>query len=252
MVFQGIGGARADEITEAALRVTFANRFNLQRIVLPEVRIQRRCPWLFPSTEDQRREAIDGGTKGHYSGLYRCGYSAGVDGGEGALNGAEPFTTCDYTRASCSQRGMFDLGRFGGLGFVPTQIQVRSYGESGSHLSPVVENQARYNDFVPLVYGTAWYEPPVVFARNDGNLTHMEVLLGMGQVDDVLKMIVNDVEIPEAVDNTDMTATGWYKIVHVRITVWRAESRFHGWVGQQTGRYIRQHGDGFRGGAKSH
>jgi len=32
-------------------------------------------------------------------------------------------------------------------------------------------NEARYNDFVPMVYGTAWYNPPIVFARNDGNLT---------------------------------------------------------------------------------
>jgi hypothetical protein len=212
VVFQGIAGS-ADEITEDALRVTFANRFNLQRIVLPEVRIQRRCPWLFPATEDQRREAVDGSAKGHYSALYRCGYSAGVEGGEGALNGTEPFTTCDYTRTGCTQRGMFQLGRFGGLGFVPPQIQVRSHGESGSHLSALVENEARYNDVVPLVYGTAWYDPPVVFARNDGNLTHVEVLLGMGEIDDVLKVIVNDVEIPEAVGGTDMTATGWYSVV---------------------------------------
>jgi hypothetical protein len=212
VVFQGIAGD-AEEITEEALRVTFANRFNLQRIVLPEVRMQRRCPWLFPATEEQRQEALDGGAKGKYSALHRCGYSAGLAGGEGSLDGGVPFTTCDYTRASCEARGMFSLGRFGGLGFLPTQIQVRSHGESGTHLSPVVENQARYNDFVPLVYGTAWYEPPVVFARNDGNLTGMEVLLGAGEIDDVVRLVVNDVEIPEAVNGTDMSATGWYRIV---------------------------------------
>lgn len=212
VVFRGVAGA-ADEITEDALRVTFTNRLNLQRIILPEVRIQRRCPWLFPANEAQRMEAIDGGAKGRYSGLYRCGYSAGLDGGEGTLDGAEPFTTCDYTRDSCSARGMFALGRFGGLGFVPPQIQVRTHGESSARPSAVVENEARYNDFVPLVYGTAWYDPPVVFARNDGNLTHMEVLLGIGEIDDVLKIVVNDVEIPEGVANTDMAATGWYSVV---------------------------------------
>ena len=57
-------------------------------------------------------------------------------------------------------------------------------------------NQTRYNDFVPMVYGTAWYQPPVVFARNDGNLTRMEVLLGIGEMQGVLKVLVNDVEIP--------------------------------------------------------
>jgi hypothetical protein len=212
VLFQGVAST-PDEITESALRVTFANRFNLQRIVLPEVRIQRRCPWLFPSTAGQRQEALDGGSKGRYSALFRCGYSAGLVGGEGTLDGGQPFTTCDYTRASCSERGMFALGRFGGMEFVPPQIQVRGHGESGSHLSSVLDNQARYNDFVPLVYGTAWYEPQVVVARNDGNLTHLEVLLGMGEIDDVVKIVVNDIEIPEAVAGADMTATGWYMVV---------------------------------------
>ena len=186
IVFRGIANA-AEETTEAALRVTFTNRLNLQRIVLPEVRIQRRCPWVFPATADQRLEALNGGAKGKYSALYRCGYSPDQTGGVGTLdtvNGGQPFTTCDYTRSSCTARGMFDLGRFGGVEFVPAQIEVRSFGESGSHLSPIIANEARYNDFVPLVYGTAWYQPPVVFARNDGNLTHLEVLLGMGEIED--------------------------------------------------------------------
>ncbi len=212
VVFLGVGNT-ADEITEAALRVTFSNRLNLQRIVLPEVRIERRCPWLFPSTAAQRLDALDGGAKGKYSALYRCGYSADQTGGEGSLNGGSPFTFCDYTRASCTARGMFALGRFGGVEFVPAQIDVRSHGESGTHLSPVLDNQARYNDSVPLVYGTAWYNPPLVFARNDGNLTHMEVLLGMGEIEDIAKVVVNDIEIPEGVSGLDMTATGWFNLI---------------------------------------
>src|SRR5579864_1472843 len=38
VLFRGTGNT-ADEITESTLRVTFTNRLNLQRIVLPEVRI---------------------------------------------------------------------------------------------------------------------------------------------------------------------------------------------------------------------
>jgi len=215
IIFRGTASA-AEETTEAALRVTFTNRLNLQRIVLPEVRIQRRCPWTFPATADQRLEAMNGGAKEKYSALYRCGYSADQTGGVGTLdasNGDQPFTGCDYTRSACTARGMFDLGRFGGVEFVPAQIEVRSFGESGSHLSLIVANEARYNDFVPLVYGTAWYQPPVVFARNDGNLTHLEVLLGMGQIAEILKVVINDVEIPEGVSGVDMTGTGWYNLV---------------------------------------
>ena len=177
-----------DEITESAIRLSFVSRMNLQRILLPEARIQRRCPWMFPSTKKQRRTAINGGNRGKYSPFYRCGYSAGLEGGSGNLSGGQPYTDCDYTRSSCVERGMFDVDvaslttrRFGGVEFVPSTIQVKTYGEKTGHASGSVENEGRYNDFVPLVYGNAWYRPPIVFARNDGNLTHLEVLLGMGR-----------------------------------------------------------------------
>ena len=219
VVFRGIG-SMAEEITESTFRVSFTNRLNLQRIVLPEVRIERQCPWSFPSTVAQRTEALNGGAKGKYSALHRCGYSADQAGGVGNLNGTAVFTNCDYTRTACMARGMFDADtaahatrNFGGIEFVPAQIQVRSFGESGTHLSSLIDNQARYNDFVPLVYGTAWYKPPITFARNDGNLTHLEVLLGMGQIADVVKVVVNGVEIPEGQSGKNMTATGWFKLV---------------------------------------
>ena len=103
--------------------------------------------------------------------------------------------------------------RFGGIEFVPASILVRSYGEKGSHVSNPVANQALYNDFVPLIYGTGWYRPPIVFARNDGNLTRFEVLLGVGELTAVLKVIVNSTEIPAGVAGANMTATGWYNVV---------------------------------------
>jgi hypothetical protein len=222
VVFRGVANP-ADEITESAFKVTFNNRLSLQRIVLPEVQILRRCPWMFPSTLAQRQEALDGGSKGKYSALYKCGYSADLTGGVGTLDashGDAPFTSCDFTRGSCVQRGMFDVDalsiatrRFGGLEFVPPQISVRSFGESGSHTSAVQDNVGVYNNYVPLVYGTAWYQPPIVFARNDGNLTRMEVLLGMGEMERAIKVIVNDIEIPEAQSGADMTPTGWFTVV---------------------------------------
>src|SRR5580658_1660983 len=219
VIFQGIGNT-ADEITESGFRVTFTNRLNLSRIVLPEVRIQRHCPWMFPSTEAQRAQALTGGPNGIYSNLYRGGYSADQTGGVGNLNSGSAFTTCDYTRTSCVARGMFSTdgsgnttARFGGLEFVPAQILVRSFGEQASHLSPEVDNLALYNDYVPLVYGTAWYQPRIAWAFNDGNLTHMEVVLGMGPISGAVTVLVNDIEIPIAVTGTNMTATGWYNIV---------------------------------------
>jgi Putative phage tail protein len=209
VLFQGICNP-PDEIREATFRITATNRMNLQRLLLPQVRIQRRCPWEFPATPGQRTEALDGAANGKYSRYYRCGYSADVAGGTGAMNGGSPFAGCGYTRSDCVSRGMFV--HFGGIEYVPAAIQVRTYGDKSNHTSAISLNEARYNDFVPMVYGTAWYNPPVVFARNDGNLTRMEVLLGIGEMQGVLKVLVNGVEIPAGVSGTNMTGTGWYNV----------------------------------------
>jgi len=208
VLFQGICNP-PDEIRERTFRLTAVNRMNLQRLLLPPIRIQRRCPWQFPSTTAERTEAVNGGAEGSYSRFYRCGYAPDVPGGVGNLNGATPFTACGYTRPDCEARGMFQ--RFGGIEFVPPVISVRPHGKDWQP-SALSVNQARYNDFVPMVYGTAWYTPPVVFARNDGNLTRMEVLLGIGPMTEVMKVLVNDVEIPVGVSGKNMAGTGWYNL----------------------------------------
>jgi hypothetical protein len=208
VVFQGICNP-PDRSDESTFRLTALNRMSLQRVFLPEVQIERRCPWQFPATPAQQTEAVDGGINGKYSLYYRCGYSAGLPGGMGNLNGAAPYTDCGYARTDCQARGMFT--RFGGLEFIPPAISVRSYGKAWS-TSAVSINQALYNDYVPMIYGTVWQQPIVTFARNDGNLTRMEVLLGIGQIQGVLTVLVNDVEIPIAVSGTNMTGTGWYNI----------------------------------------
>jgi hypothetical protein len=197
------------------------NRISMQRTVIPNVRVERMCPWRFPTTAAQRLIAVDGGVEqGKYSPYYRCGYSPDQANGTGNLDGDVPFTSCSYDRSDCEQRGMFTIdtsgrttGRFGGLEFVPPTILVRGAGQKNSQLSAVQENTASYNDFVPLVYGTQWTLPDVVFSRNDGNLTHMEVLLGMGRIQGVLTVLVDDIQIPLAVNGTNMTSSGWYNLV---------------------------------------
>ena len=218
IVFKGILNP-PDEISEATIRLSAINRMNLQRVLLPPVRIQRRCSWEFPSTATERQEAVSGGAEGSYSRVHRCGYSADQTGGAGNLDGAAPFTECNFTRADCAARGMFDTDsssnvtrRFGGIEFVPPTVEVRSHGERGTHDSPVVANEARYNDFVPLIYGTNWIEPPIVFARNDGNLTRMEVLLCFGKISQVVTVLVNGIAIPLGVAGRDMTRSGWWNL----------------------------------------
>src|SRR5712664_789450 len=219
VLFKGLANP-PEEITESTFRLTAMNRMSMQRVLLPPVRVERRCPWDFPSNHDQRNEAVTGGPEGIYSRFFRCGYSPDIALGTGNLNGAAPFTSCSFTRADCEARGMFrqdsahnPTRRFGGVEFVPASILVRSYGEKGSHVSAVADNEARYNDFVPLVYGTAWHSPLIVFARNDGNLTRMEVLLCMGEIQGVLKVLVNDIEIPLGQAGANMTGTGRFAVV---------------------------------------
>jgi hypothetical protein len=218
-LFQGILDS-PELITESTFRVSAINRLSLQRIALPPVQVQKRCPWQFPTTANQRQEALNGGSAGRFSQFYNCGYSPDIPGGCGNLNNGTPFTSCDYSRTQCVQRGMFSTAssgettaRFGGIEFVPPVISVRASGAKSSQLSVVQDNEARYNDFVPLIYGTGWYYPGIVFARNDGNLTHFEVLLGSGQMTNVTTVLVNDIEIPIGRSGTNMTGTGWYNVV---------------------------------------
>lgn len=215
VLFKGVANP-PELITETSFRLSAINRLSMQRVYLPSLRVQRRCAWEFPSTSDQRTEAIDGGAKGKFSRYFPCGYSADLPGGVGTLNGASPFTSCSFTRNDCEARGMFHsdargqtTARFSGIEFVPSTIVVRSAGSKNSQLSAVSINEGRYNDFVPLIYGTAWYSPSIVFARNDGNLTRMEVLLGAGEIDSVVKVLVNGIDIPAGRSGQNMTGTGW-------------------------------------------
>jgi len=212
VLFQGIVNP-PEQSTESLFQLSAVNRMSMQRVLLPPVRIQRRCPWLFPSTAQQRQQALNGGAGNTYSLFYPCGYSPDQGGGVGSMIGGAPYTSCGYTRLDCEARGMFSgPNRFGGIEFVPSSIQVRSYG-SGWQYAAVDNNVAIYNDFVPLLYGTAWYHPPIVFSRNDGNLTHMEVLLGMGPIQGVRMVLVNQIEIPLGQAGKNMTGSGWYNVV---------------------------------------
>jgi hypothetical protein len=219
VLFKGTGNT-PEESDERAVRLQFSNRLSLQRISLPPVRIQRQCPWSFPSTESERAEAVSGRDRGKYSPFFACGYSPDQPGGSGNLDGAVPFTTCKRTRADCERRGMFQrdqdgrlTARFGGVEFVPASSLVRGAGEASSRLSTPLDNVAKYNDVVPMLYGTGWFQPPIVFAKNDGNLTRMEVLLGVGEMAEVLKVVVNGFEVAPGESGADMSGTGWFNVV---------------------------------------
>ncbi|HNY39433.1 MAG TPA: phage tail protein [Bryobacteraceae bacterium] len=209
-----------EELAETYARLSFASRLSLQRVNLPQLRVQSRCPWAFPTSQAQREEAANGGSESGYSAFYGCGYSPDVVNGIGTSGAEGPYTSCAYTKTDCQARGMFDkdaqhrpTARFGGYQFLPPSVMVRAYGEKDSALSESLDNRAKSNDAAPLVYGTNWYQPPVVYTRSDGNLTHCEVLLGAGEMEVVHKVVASGVEIPAGETGKDMGSTGWYNVV---------------------------------------
>jgi hypothetical protein len=235
---------------ETTFSIQARSRMSMGGIQFPRTRIQKLCPWTFPRTQEERQAAADDPR----SIFYRCGYSpdslsftsqGATPPGTGLCTGAnargnfrfgdfEIFTSCDYTDANCRTRGMYsqdkagrDTGRFGGIQWVPVDtLLTRSFrGEWETIQTP--GNDARYNDFIPLVYGTVATDPSVLNFPADGNYTKCEVLLHEGQIEDIVRVIVNDVEIPHTYDDTELSSVppgvsnraealriGWWKCVN--------------------------------------
>ncbi len=213
-VYAGVANP-VEELTETEARLSFTNRLSLQRVSVPTLRIQARCPWRFPVTAEERMAALDA-----TSACGKCGYSADAEGGVGNLLEGAAYAGCGRTREECQARGMFSVdargqetARFGGFTYLPPSVEVRSHATGERMVAEAIDGRARSNDAVPLVYGTAWINAPVVFARNDGNLTHCEVLLCSGPIEGVQKVIANGVELPRGEHGKDMTATGWYNVL---------------------------------------
>ena len=125
-MFRGIANP-PDQSTESTLRLSFTNTPELAAGILAGDPHSKACPWNFPTTAAQRQEAVSGGTQGAVFAVLSMRIFAGPDRRSGEHERqARPITTCDYSRAQCQQRGMFDTDnqsnvtrRFGGIEFVP-------------------------------------------------------------------------------------------------------------------------------------
>jgi hypothetical protein len=199
-----VGMCSAPQMDATTLTVTAQSLLNMQQVTLPTLRVQPRCPWPFPRTALERQDGADNDD----SWFFECGYSPDASGGNarGNLNTGSPFTTCDYTRADCEARGMFGLdsasritSRNGAIAWDPPKSwKSRSY-LAGKDVEGVnTANEAKYNDPVPLVYGTTWVDPVVANVQGDGNTTRFEAILCYGYIGDILKVVVNDTDIPAA------------------------------------------------------
>jgi len=204
--FRGICGA--PEVDETRLRVTATSLLALANAQLPTARIQPRCLHHFPRTAAERQHGADN----EDSLFYGCGYSPDATGANARGNyssGTTAFTSCNRTKEHCVARGMYTqdsssrtTGRFSGVQWDPPKSwRSRAYKpqatwEEGSNTS----NEAKYGDVIPLVWGTAWVEPKIANVIGDANSTRFECLVCWGEVDQILRVVVNDVELPAATD----------------------------------------------------
>jgi len=193
----------------ANISLTATSKVNAQQIKIPSVAISYRCPWQFPTTADQRQDGADN----QDSIYYRCGYSPDATGPNACGNyqtGTTPFSSCDLTKQSCVERGMFTVdsssrttGRFGGVTWVaPTTFVGTQYTTGRTyHSSEPGYNQAnpaKYNGVIPWVYGTQWVDALPLAPAADPNSLRFEAIVCLGDVgtSGILKVICNGVEVP--------------------------------------------------------
>ncbi len=161
------------------LLVSATNRYDLQRRYLPNATISRRCPLLNAATTAQRTEASNSDSP-----FYLCGETR-------SLATAPP---CSYTNETCTQPNR----RANVTWDPPAGSRSREY-TSGQWLNITNNpNEAKYGDVIPLVYGTAWVDAKVVNVVGDGNSTRGEALISFGEIDNILRVVVNDTELQPA------------------------------------------------------
>jgi hypothetical protein len=163
---------------------TFAatSSLNLQRSMIPRTPLQRRCPWVNPVTPAERAAAAD-----PESIFFPCGETRDT----------ATAPPCSYTKATCTQ----PLRR-GGLEYdVPATGRGRDY-LSGKWIDfSNNPNAQRWGQPVPLVYGTAWVDGKTSVI-GEGNSTRGEAVLCDGEIDSIVRVVVNGLDLPPANDIT--------------------------------------------------
>lgn len=165
--------------------ITATSVLSLQRKLLPSTPLQRRCPWVNPTTSGERTAASS-----EDSIFYRCGETRDV--------GTAP--PCSYTKATCTQPN-----RRGGL-----EWEAESGGRGRNYLSGQWmdfqnnPNEQKWGRPIPLVYGTAWVDA-ITSVVGDGNATRGEAIVCDGEADAILEVVVNDIRLQAATDITGGT-----------------------------------------------
>jgi hypothetical protein len=209
IIFRGTCSA-ATNIDDKSMTVVATSLLNMTQQQFPPTRIQPLCGHNFPINY----AAMVDGLNNSDSPFYGCGYSYGVAGGCGNPDtGTAAFTSCDLSFAACVARlgnptatipiiqdGFGNpTGRFAGFDYLPLQVvgMQRAYTTGQWDLIINATNEAKYGDYIPLVYGTSWVVPEIMGIYGDGNYNCFESLLCAGQVNSILQNVVNGDLIPK-------------------------------------------------------
>jgi hypothetical protein len=218
-IFNGICDAatRSGQLTH----LTAVSNYSLTKSIAPPMPIQRNCPKRFPSTYSQRADGA-GNTLSPY---WDCGYSPDISGGVGNYGPNGPYTICAKTPTDCKARGMWQTDaagrntkRFGGSQWVPPATwKGESYTDGKTTDGVNTECLAKYNQFVPITFGTTWVKCPCANGVGDPNSSEFEVLCGYGDytgngvqaISNIQIVLCQNLEVPPSTATTDLLFR-WY------------------------------------------
>lgn len=151
------------------------------------------------------------------SDFYRCGFD------NGATAGNEVFPTdmtpedwignvdhCQYSKSGCERLGMYSTdshgrktGRYGGFQFDIAANNLMDW--KGKNFIEGVQQEgvnnpaiAKYSSYIPMVYGTSWIDCIVMNVLGEPNSTRGEAVACVGEVGNIIQVVVNDIMIPPA------------------------------------------------------
>lgn len=189
--------------SQGVITVSAVNRAGMTRLKLPSIPRSRLCPWLFPPDLASRTD----GLINLLSPFAQCGYSPDLMGGVGNYQtGTTPFIDCDFTKANCVARGMFDLDsnnnptfRNGGDTWIANPTYLGTTYTSGEKTFGYNTPNPPGNTFYNLLYGDQWVPATVLEIVGEPNSTRFEAVVVValyGKVESISKVVVNGHEVP--------------------------------------------------------